>query len=79
MKAPTPKILSMPPTRIEEKNKEETRNQPFVLDNRARAHYSEASEARRGPNDSRSQGTSKIVIVEFNSKFDNLLSIGALV
>ena len=49
-----------------------------MLDSGATAHYSGASEARRGPYDSRNQGTSEIVIAEFNNKFDSLLSVGAL-
>ena len=85
----TPKILSISPTRIEEKNKEketdifeaiEETHQPLLLDSGATEHvYFE----RRGPTKHRSQGNTitiangnEIAIREFKNKFTNLLSSG---
>ena len=71
----------MSTTQIEEKNKEEARNKPLVLDSGAISHYyPTAFKARRGPNNGRSQGDritiangSEVHIPEFKNEFNRLV------
>ena len=53
----------MSPTRIEEKNKEEARNKPFVLDSGATSHYYPMAFNEESPNDGRSQSNRIIILL----------------
>ena len=76
----------MSPTQIEEENKEETRNEPLVINSGATAHYYPTAFDEESPNDGRSkvrssrQGNTELVITEFENELNEaLLSVGTLV
>ena len=77
----TPQILSMSPTQIEEKNKEEAVNQLLLLDSGVSQHV----HIKRGdPSENRIHGDritfaygGEIVILEFKNKFNRLVLVGA--
>ena len=76
----------MSPTQIEEENKEETRNEPFVIDSGATAHYYTTAFDEESLNDGRSQvrgskqGNTERMIAEFmNELIEALLLVGTLV
>ena len=77
----------MSTTQIEEKNEEEAKNEPLVLDSGATSHYYPTSfEARSELYNSSSQGnriiianSSEVHIREFKKEFKRLVLVGALV